>query len=88
MIKRDELVEYINSVFGEELLEKALQKDELANGLQISGKRQVKKAAFGVSLNEEFLEKAVKWGADFCVFHHGFDVRTYKSRYSKSSQSD
>lgn len=86
MVKRDELIDYINGIFGEDLLEKAKQKDELANGVQIIGKQDVKRTAFGVSLNEEFLQKAIKWGANFCVFHHGFDVRTCKSRFSESAQ--
>ncbi|MBN1168881.1 Nif3-like dinuclear metal center hexameric protein [Candidatus Woesebacteria bacterium] len=86
MVSRDKLVEYINGVFGEDLLAKAEKKDELANGIQFLGKKEVRKIAFGVSLNEEFLKKAIKWGAQFCVFHHGFDPRTYKSSYSLSTQ--
>jgi dinuclear metal center YbgI/SA1388 family protein len=86
MVNRDRLIEYINDIFGEELLGKAKQKDEMANGVQFLGKKEVNKVALGVSLNEEFLEKAIKWGAEFCLFHHGFDVRTYKSLFSESSQ--
>ena len=86
MIKRDELITFINQTIGNELLEKALQKDEVANGVQILGGEKVEKIALGVSLNEEFLKEAVKWGSNFCIFHHGFDVRTWKSKYSLSSQ--
>ncbi len=81
MIKRDELIHEINLIIGEALLAKARAKDELANGVQILGKEEVEKVALGVSLNEEFLQEAVKWEADFCIFHHGLDVRTFKSEY-------
>jgi dinuclear metal center YbgI/SA1388 family protein len=86
MIKRDELVAFIYKTIGEDLIEKALQKDELLNGAQFLGAEKVKKVALGVSLNEEFLQKTVEWGSNFCVFHHGFDPRTYKSRYPVYSQ--
>lgn len=87
MINRDELIIEIHSIIGEDLLEKAKVKDELANGVQILGKEKVEKIALGVSLNEEFLQKAVDWGADLCIFHHGFDVRTYKSKFPLYSQN-
>ncbi len=87
MIKRDELISFVNQTIGKELFEKAAVKDEFgANGVQISGGENVEKVALGVSLNEEFLQKAVFWGANFCIFHHSFDVRTYKSLFSISSQ--
>lgn len=86
MIKRDELTDFIYKIIGDNLLEKALEKDELANGVQILGGEKVKKVTLGVSLNEEFLQEAVRKGSNFCIFHHCFDVRTYKSRYSLYSQ--
>lgn len=86
MIKRDELVSYIYKVIGDELLERSLAKDELANGMQIWGAEKVEKVVLGVSLNEEFLERASRAGSNFCIFHHGFDPRTYKSRYPTFSQ--
>ena len=86
MVKQYELITFINKTISKEILDKALQKDELANGVQILGSDKVKKIALGVSLNEEFLQKAVDWGSNFCIFHHGFDVRTWKSKYSLSSQ--
>lgn len=86
MVYRDQLTEYIESIFGVGILEKAKKKDEFANGIQISGKEKVEKVALGVSLNLDFLEKAINWGADYCIFHHGFDVRTFQSIYSLSSQ--
>ncbi|OGM20255.1 Nif3-like dinuclear metal center hexameric protein [Candidatus Woesebacteria bacterium RIFCSPHIGHO2_01_FULL_38_9] len=86
MIKRDELIDFINQTIGKELISKALQKDEMLNGIQFLGGENVEKVALGVSLNEEFLQEAEKFGSNFCIFHHGFDVRTWKSRYPTYSQ--
>jgi dinuclear metal center YbgI/SA1388 family protein len=86
MVKRDELIKFIYQTVGEELLAKALLKDEVANGVQWLGSNEVKKVALGVSANEEFLLEAVKRGANFCIFHHGLDTRVWKSRYPTFSQ--
>ena len=86
MIKRDELIEFIYETIGKELLEKAIKKDERINGVQFLGENDVEKIAIGVSLNEEFLQKAIKWGSNFCIFHHGLDPETYKSRFPLYSQ--
>lgn len=86
MIKRDELIKFINQTIGEELIQKALVKDEIANGVQFLGQENVSKVTLGTSLNEEFLLAAVKAGAQFCIFHHGFDVRTWKSRFPVFAQ--
>jgi dinuclear metal center YbgI/SA1388 family protein len=86
MIKRDELIKYINSLFGEELLADARQKDELANGVQFLGAENVSKVTLGVSLNAEWLTSASESDSNFCIFHHGFDPRTYKSAFSTSAQ--
>lgn len=86
MVKRDELIKFIYSVIGRDLLEKTLKVDEMLNGVQILGAETTEKICMGVSLNEEFLKKAVEVGSNFCVFHHGLDARTYKSRIPLSSQ--
>ena len=86
MINRDKVISFINQTVGEELLEKAILKDNFANGVQILGSEQVKNIALGVSLNEEFLEKAIKWGAKMCIFHHGIYTPTYKLQYTLSEQ--
>lgn len=86
MIKRDELIKFIYDYFGKELLKRAAQKDELANGVQILGSESIKKVTLGVSCNKDFLKEAVKVGSNFCIFHHGLDVRTYKSRIPRYSQ--
>ncbi len=86
MVKRGELVKFIYQTIGEELMAKALIKDEVANGVQFSGQNQVNKLALGVSLSEDFLNEAVKAGAQFCLFHHGFDTRVWKSRFPTFAQ--
>lgn len=86
MILRSKLIQFIYETVGEELLTKAIQKEEMANGVQILGGEKVGKVVFGASLNEEFLQRAVETGSNFCVLHHGFDPRTYKSRYPTFSQ--
>ena len=79
MVKRDDLVQFIYKALGKELIEKAQKIDPNGNDVQILGKENVTKVAVGVSLNEKFLEKAISWGAEFCIFHHGLDTRTYQS---------
>jgi len=55
MVSRDELIDFVHSTIGVDLLSKASRKDELANGVQIRGGNEVSVVALGVSLNEEFL---------------------------------
>jgi len=86
MVKRDELIEFIYRTIGEDLLKKALEKDDVANGVQFLGAGDVKKVALGVSCNEDFLLEAVNTGAEFCIFHHGFDTRVWKSRFPTFAQ--
>lgn len=86
MVSRDELTKFIEKTIGLDLLAKARKFDEVANGVQFSGVQEVSKVALGVSLNEDFLLEAVKVGAEYCIFHHGFDPRTSGSLYGLSSQ--
>ena len=86
MINRDQLIRFINETIGSEVLELAQYRDELANGVQILGGEDVDRVTLGVSLNEDFLNEAVNVGSNFCIFHHGFDVRTYKSRIPTYAQ--
>lgn len=81
MIKRDELFSVIEGILGTELLEKARRVDVVANGMQIKGSSEVDKIALGVTCHREFLEKAVEWGAQVCLFHHGLDPRTHLSTF-------
>ena len=55
MVSRDELIDFVHSTIGVDLLSKASRKDEMANGVQIHGGDDVRVVALGVSLNEEFL---------------------------------
>ncbi len=86
MVKRDQLIKFIYQTIGKDLLDKALIKDELANGVQFLGGDEVSKVTLGVSLNEDFLGEAVKAKSNFCIFHHGYDARAWKSRIPTSSQ--
>lgn len=86
MISHKQLTSVIREIIGEELLAKAELKDELANGVQFIGSDSIRKIALGVSLNEDFLQEAVRIKAQACIFHHGLDARTYKSLYSRSAQ--
>lgn len=86
MVLRDEVTRYIESVLGIELMAKARAKDVLANGVQFHGNEKVTKVALGVSCNEDFLAESIRAGAEYCIFHHGFDSRTHLSRFSIASQ--
>lgn len=86
VIKRDKITHFIYETIGNGLLQKALQKDEMPNGIQFVGGEEVSKVTLGVSLNEEFLVESLKSGSNFCVFHHGYDVRTFKGLYPLYSQ--
>ncbi|MEJ5166381.1 MAG: Nif3-like dinuclear metal center hexameric protein [Thermoanaerobaculia bacterium] len=59
----------------EEKLNKLLLKDNFLddsiNGIQVEGKRKVKKVATGVSASVALFNEAKKWGADAIVVHHG-----------------
>ena len=41
------------------------------NGLQVQGKPQINKIAFGVSANMALFKEAQKFGADMIIVHHG-----------------
>lgn len=86
MIHRDQIIKFIYSTISEDLLAKSLLKDELANGVQFLGGEQVNKVTLGTSLNQDFLNEAIAAKSNFCIFHHGFDVRTFQSRYLQFSQ--
>ncbi|MCX4165807.1 MULTISPECIES: Nif3-like dinuclear metal center hexameric protein [Paraburkholderia] len=64
---RIELELYLNNV-----LETARFKDYCPNGLQVEGRRRVKKLATGVTASLAFLEAALEWGADAVLVHHGY----------------
>lgn len=86
MVKRNHLIQLIHDTLGHEILQKAALKDDMASWVQFSGGDTVETVTLGVSLNEDFLNEAVKAGSNFCIFHHGFDARTYNAQYSLSAQ--
>lgn len=85
-VSRDAVTSASEELLGQSVLDQARLMDVVANGVQFLGAETVTKIAVGVSLNQAFLEEAVKWGAEYCIFHHGFDPRTHLSRYTLSAQ--
>lgn len=72
MIKRDQLIEFLDEYFGQELMDRARTQDpDMANGIQLKGKSKVNKIVLGVSIDEQFLKEAIKSKADFIIVHHG-----------------
>jgi dinuclear metal center YbgI/SA1388 family protein len=47
-------------------------KDYCPNGLQIEGKKEIKKIISGVSANQALIDSAIKENADAILVHHGF----------------
>ena len=66
MVKRDELVEYLNTY-----LKIAEIEDVSDNGLQVSGGEEVQKAAFAVDACHEAFRRARETGAQMVIVHHG-----------------
>ncbi len=65
-LKRNDLINDLNT-----LLDAKNFDDYAPNGLQIEGKEDLKKIAFAVSATHESLHKAIEWGADALIVHHG-----------------
>jgi len=63
---RSELNKFLNS-----LLKPYEFSDYGPNGLQIEGKKEIKKIAFAVSATADSIEKAISENADCLVVHHG-----------------
>ena len=66
MENRDKIIDHINRY-----LDSGKIKDASHNGLQVEGKAEVKKIAFGVSASLELFERAAASGADMVIVHHG-----------------
>ena len=60
------LLNYFNKLLTPEVFE-----DYAPNGLQVEGKPTIKRVAFAVSATQDSLQKAISWGADAIVVHHG-----------------
>lgn len=55
-----------------EQLEAVRFDDYCPNGIQVEGRRQVRKIMSGVTACQALIEQAVEWGADLLLVHHGF----------------
>ena len=66
MITLQDLSQYL-----QQLLSPADFTDYCPNGLQVEGKKDVKKICFAVSASLATIEEAVKRGADALIVHHG-----------------
>lgn len=61
------LLTYLNG-----LLMPASFQDYCPNGLQVAGASDIQKIVTGVTACQALLDKAVKWGADTVLVHHGY----------------
>ncbi len=72
------------------LLEIDKYQDMCPNGLQVEGKREIKKIVTGVSACVELFEEAINRNADAILTHHGliwnFEKPLYKGGYKKRIQ--
>jgi dinuclear metal center YbgI/SA1388 family protein len=66
MVKRNELIKYIEEIFADYNFS-----DYSYNGLQFEGKEEVKKIIAGVDATVEFFDQAIKKDGDFAFVHHG-----------------
>ncbi len=66
MVTREDVVHFLD----EYLLADSIT-DSSLNGLQVEGRRCVRKIVFGVSANLELFKRAKTAGADMIVVHHG-----------------
>ncbi|MBN1479946.1 Nif3-like dinuclear metal center hexameric protein [candidate division KSB1 bacterium] len=66
MVERNKIVSYVN-----EYLQIADFKDYGPQGVQVEGKKEVKKIFTGVSASAQLFEKAADQHADMIIVHHG-----------------
>jgi dinuclear metal center YbgI/SA1388 family protein len=66
MKTQSELTQYLTTLLKPETFE-----DYAPNGLQIGGKSEIQKVAFAVSATQDSIQKAIAWGADALIVHHG-----------------
>ena len=65
-MQRDRIIDFVNNY-----LDAGKVKDVSLNGLQVEGRAEVKKIAFGVSASLELIKRAAEAGADMVIVHHG-----------------
>ena len=66
-MQREELIRYINC-----LLVIDSFADYAPNGLQVEGKKEIRKVALAVSASLNVINMALAWQADLLLVHHGF----------------
>ncbi|MEI6093283.1 MAG: Nif3-like dinuclear metal center hexameric protein [bacterium] len=66
MADRNSILKFLN-----DYLEISSTNDRAMNGLQIEGKKEVKKIIVGVSASKELFKKAIEQKADMIIVHHG-----------------
>lgn len=59
----------------DELLQPSLFQDMAVNGLQVEGKREIKRICTAVSASVHVIEQAVKMQADLLLTHHGLFLK-------------
>lgn len=79
---RIELELYLNNT-----LEIGRFKDYSPNGLQVEGRRKIEKIATGVTASLAFLDRALEWGADAVLVHHGYFWRHERRKLRAASIS-
>lgn len=91
MIHRDELITFVETTLGTDLLAKSRLKDIYSNGVQIHGAEKVEKITLGVTMTHDFLVESVAAGSQFCLTHHGLDLTSHNivaSRMHAGLQAD
>lgn len=66
-IARSELIDYLNKQLNVSAI-----RDFCPNGLQVEGAETVRRVITGVTASQALLDKAVEWGADTVLVHHGY----------------
>jgi len=75
MVARDELEKYIKTLlFADEF------QDYCPNGLQIEGRREIKKLLTGVTACQALIDEAIQQKADAILVHHGYFWKGEDSR--------
>lgn len=67
MLENKELDKYLA-----DLLSVSSFKDYCPNGLQVQGRRDLKKIVFGVTASQALIEKSIELDADAIIVHHGY----------------
>ena len=60
------------AAYCDELLDAASFSDYCPNGLQVQGRRDIRRLAAGVTASLAMIEAAADWGADAVLVHHGY----------------